>query len=123
MTVEGVVGLGIADQGVTLVLHASWFNHSSWIRVMEITTIRVYSCRAFTSPRISAFRPSMKKPFLESLPRESSMGVFKPIIPLNSISLKVCGSDLHQCGIDGSIEPKIALRARDPSDRVSFFPS
>ncbi|RZR93124.1 hypothetical protein BHM03_00021544 [Ensete ventricosum] len=50
------------------------------------------------------------KPFLEPLPRESSMGVFKPIEPLNSISLEVYGSDLHPCGIGGSIEPKIALR-------------
>ncbi|RWW29998.1 hypothetical protein GW17_00005437 [Ensete ventricosum] len=47
------------------------------------------------------------------------MGVFKPIEPLNSISLEVYGSDLHPCGIGGSVEPKIALRARDPSDRVS----
>ncbi|RZS22411.1 hypothetical protein BHM03_00055178, partial [Ensete ventricosum] len=39
------------------------------------------------------------------------------------ISLEVYGSDLHPCGIGGSVEPKIALRARDPFDRVSFFPS
>ncbi|RZS08053.1 hypothetical protein BHM03_00038980 [Ensete ventricosum] len=101
----------MASRGATLVLRASWFNHSSWIRAKEITVIRVYGCRAFTSPRISGFRPSMKKPFLEPLPRESSMGVFKPIEPLNSISLEVYGSDLHPCGIGGSVEPKIALRA------------
>ncbi|RZR73764.1 hypothetical protein BHM03_00027989 [Ensete ventricosum] len=51
------------------------------------------------------------------------MGVLKPIKPLNSISLVVDGSNLHLCGVDGSVEPKIALRARDPPDRVSFFPS
>ncbi|RWV79410.1 hypothetical protein GW17_00059465 [Ensete ventricosum] len=51
------------------------------------------------------------------------MGVLKPIKPLNSISLEVDGSNLHPCGIDGSVEPKIALRTRDPLDRVSFFPS
>ncbi|RZS09150.1 hypothetical protein BHM03_00040204 [Ensete ventricosum] len=51
------------------------------------------------------------------------MGVFKPIEPLNSISLEVYGSNLHPCSVGGSVEPKIALRTRDPSDRVSFFPS
>ncbi|RWV79932.1 hypothetical protein GW17_00058868 [Ensete ventricosum] len=51
-----------AGRGATLVLHASWFNRSSWIRAKEITTIRVYGCRALTSPRISGFRPSMKVP-------------------------------------------------------------
>ncbi|RZR79751.1 hypothetical protein BHM03_00005557 [Ensete ventricosum] len=51
------------------------------------------------------------------------MGVRKPIKPLNSISLEVDGSNLHPCGVGGSVEPKIALRARDPPDRVSFFPS
>ncbi|RWV94831.1 hypothetical protein GW17_00042596 [Ensete ventricosum] len=51
------------------------------------------------------------------------MGVFKPIELLNSIFIKVYDSDLQPCGIGSSVEPKIALRARDPSDRVSFFPS
>ncbi|RRT43428.1 hypothetical protein B296_00012501 [Ensete ventricosum] len=104
MAVEGAIGLGMASWGVTLVLHASWFNHSSWIRVKEITAIRVYGCRAFTSPRISDFSPSIKKPFLEPLPRESSMGMFKPIEPLNSTSLEVYGGDLHPYGIDDSVE-------------------
>ncbi|RWW11643.1 hypothetical protein GW17_00024736 [Ensete ventricosum] len=122
MAVEGTVGLSMAGQGVTLVLRTSWFNCSSWIRAKEIAAIRVYGCRAFTSPRIFGFRPSIKS-FLESLPRESSMGVLKPIKPLNSISLEVYGIDLHPCCIGGSVEPKIALRTRDPSDRVSFFPS
>ncbi|RZR73036.1 hypothetical protein BHM03_00019430 [Ensete ventricosum] len=93
----------MVGRGVTLILRASWFNRSSWICVKEITAIR--------------------KPFLEPLPKESSMGMFKPIKPLNSISLEVYGSDLHPCGIGVSVEPKIALRAQDPSDRVSFFPS
>ncbi|RZR73021.1 hypothetical protein BHM03_00019165 [Ensete ventricosum] len=31
----------MASQGATLVLHASWFNCSSWIRAKEITAIRV----------------------------------------------------------------------------------
>ncbi|RWW15126.1 hypothetical protein GW17_00021050 [Ensete ventricosum] len=51
------------------------------------------------------------------------MGVLKPIKPLNSISLEVDGSNLHPCGVGGSVEPKIVLRARDPPDPVSFFPS
>ncbi|RWW54807.1 hypothetical protein BHE74_00038586 [Ensete ventricosum] len=51
------------------------------------------------------------------------MGVFKPIEPLNSIYLVVYDSDLYPCSVGGSVEPKIALRTRDPSDRVSFFPS
>ncbi|RWW11404.1 hypothetical protein GW17_00024985 [Ensete ventricosum] len=51
------------------------------------------------------------------------MGVLKPIEPLNSISLEVDGSNLHPCSVGGSVEPKIALRAQDPSDRVSLFPS
>ncbi|RRT31600.1 hypothetical protein B296_00051911 [Ensete ventricosum] len=37
------------------------------------------------------------------------MGMFKLIEPPNNMSLKVYGSDLHPCGIDGSVEPKIAL--------------
>ncbi|RZS01434.1 hypothetical protein BHM03_00031278 [Ensete ventricosum] len=122
MAVEGAVGFGMAGQGATIVLHASWFNRSSWIRAKKIITIRLYGCHAFTS-RIFGFRPSMKKPFLELLLRESSMGVFKPIELLNSISIEVYDSDLHQCGIGGSVEPKITLRTRDLSDRVSFFPS
>ncbi|RRT35080.1 hypothetical protein B296_00050230, partial [Ensete ventricosum] len=32
------------------------------IRAKEIAAIRVYSCRAFTSPRISGFRPSIEVP-------------------------------------------------------------
>ncbi|RRT31444.1 hypothetical protein B296_00054399, partial [Ensete ventricosum] len=59
MAVEGAVGLGMAGQGATLILHTSWFNCSSWIRVKKITAIRVYGCLAFTS-RISSFRPSIK---------------------------------------------------------------
>ncbi|RWV88811.1 hypothetical protein GW17_00049077 [Ensete ventricosum] len=60
MAVEGTVGLGMAGRGVTLILCTSWFNCSSWIRAKEITVIRVYDCRAFSSPRISSFRPSIK---------------------------------------------------------------
>ncbi|RRT49910.1 hypothetical protein B296_00043755, partial [Ensete ventricosum] len=60
MAVEGVVGLGMTGRGVTIVLHTSWFNCSSWIYAKEIAAIRVYGCRAFTSPRISDFRPSIK---------------------------------------------------------------
>ncbi|RWW10680.1 hypothetical protein GW17_00025770 [Ensete ventricosum] len=63
------------------------------------------------------------KSLLEPLPRESYMGVFKPTKPLNSISLEVYGSDLHLCSVGGSVEPKITLRVRDPSDQISFFPS
>ncbi|RZS06847.1 hypothetical protein BHM03_00037572 [Ensete ventricosum] len=48
------------------------------------------------------------------------MGVLKLIKPLNSISLEVDGNNLHPCGVGGSVEPKITLRARDPPDRVSF---
>ncbi|RRT58176.1 hypothetical protein B296_00023106 [Ensete ventricosum] len=51
------------------------------------------------------------------------MGVLILIKPLNSVSLKVDGSNLHPCSIDGSVEPKIPFRACDPSDWVSFFPS
>ncbi|RZS21139.1 hypothetical protein BHM03_00053734 [Ensete ventricosum] len=51
------------------------------------------------------------------------MSVLKPIKPLNSISLEVDGSNLHSCGIGGSVEPKIALRAQDPPDQVSLSPS
>ncbi|RWW78381.1 hypothetical protein BHE74_00013403 [Ensete ventricosum] len=50
----------MAGRRVTLVLCTSWFNCSSRIRVKEIAAIRVYGCRAFTSPRISGFRPSIK---------------------------------------------------------------
>ncbi|RWW38411.1 hypothetical protein BHE74_00056340 [Ensete ventricosum] len=52
--------LVMAGRGVTLVFRSSWFNHSSWIYVKEITAICVYGCRAFTSLRISGFRPSIK---------------------------------------------------------------
>ncbi|RZS10509.1 hypothetical protein BHM03_00041747 [Ensete ventricosum] len=51
------------------------------------------------------------------------MGVLEPIELLNNISLEVDGRNLYPCSIDDSVEPKIALRARDPSDRVSLFPS
>ncbi|RRT54973.1 hypothetical protein B296_00014379 [Ensete ventricosum] len=50
----------MASRGVTLVLCALWFNRSSWIRAKEIAAIRVYGCRALTSPRIFNFRSSMK---------------------------------------------------------------
>ncbi|RWW20371.1 hypothetical protein BHE74_00050152 [Ensete ventricosum] len=46
--------------GVTLVLRTSWFNCSSGIHAKEITAIRVYGCRAFTSPRIFDFRHSIR---------------------------------------------------------------
>ncbi|RZR93198.1 hypothetical protein BHM03_00021634 [Ensete ventricosum] len=49
------------------------------------------------------------------------MGVLIPIIPLNSTSLEVDGSNLHPCSIDSSVEPKIAFRTRNASDQVSFF--
>ncbi|RWW78351.1 hypothetical protein BHE74_00013442 [Ensete ventricosum] len=71
----------MAGRGATLVLRTSWFNRSSWIRAKEIAAI--------------------SKSFLESLPRESSMGVFKPIEPLNNISLEVYGSNLHPCSMKG----------------------
>ncbi|RRT71695.1 hypothetical protein B296_00004809 [Ensete ventricosum] len=112
----------MADWGATLVLHTSWFNCSSWIRAKEIAARRVYGCRAFTSPRISGFRPSIKS-FLESLPRESSIGVLKPIKPLNSISLEVDGSNLHPYDVGGSVELKIALHTSEPPDRVFLFSS
>ncbi|RZR75951.1 hypothetical protein BHM03_00000536 [Ensete ventricosum] len=57
---EGVVGLGMAGRGGTIVLRTSWFNCSSWIHAKEIAAKRVYGCRAFTSPRIFGFRPSIK---------------------------------------------------------------
>ncbi|RWV78833.1 hypothetical protein GW17_00060128, partial [Ensete ventricosum] len=47
---KGAIGLGMASLGVTLVLRTSWFNRSSWIRKKKIVAIRVYGCRAFTSP-------------------------------------------------------------------------
>ncbi|RWV85843.1 hypothetical protein GW17_00052330 [Ensete ventricosum] len=50
MVAEGAVGLDMAGRGATLVLRASWFNRSSWIRAKEIAGIRVYGCRALTSP-------------------------------------------------------------------------
>ncbi|RRT31280.1 hypothetical protein B296_00032771 [Ensete ventricosum] len=50
----------MTGRGVVFVLRTSWFNCSSWIRAKEITAIRVYGCRAFTSPRICGFRPSIK---------------------------------------------------------------
>ncbi|RRT85247.1 hypothetical protein B296_00003358, partial [Ensete ventricosum] len=78
MAVEGVVGLSMAGQGATLVFHTSWFNCSSWIRAKKIAAIRVYGY-------------------------QSSKGVLKPIKPLNSISLKVDGSNLHPCGIGDSV--------------------
>ncbi|RWV83447.1 hypothetical protein GW17_00054936 [Ensete ventricosum] len=61
----------MAGRGATLVLRTSWFNCSSWIRAKEITTIRVYGCRAFTSPRISGFRPLIKR---EEVPLLASSG-------------------------------------------------
>ncbi|RWW61554.1 hypothetical protein BHE74_00031382 [Ensete ventricosum] len=80
--------------------------------------------RALRSPPIGALPPwlLLQQSFLESLPRESSIGVLKPIKPLKSISLEVDGNNLHSCGVGGSVESKIALCVRDPPDRVSFFP-
>ncbi|RWW70231.1 hypothetical protein BHE74_00022094 [Ensete ventricosum] len=60
MAVEGAVGLSMAGWGATLVLRTSWFNRSSRIHAKKIAAIRVYGCRAFTSPWISGFRPSIK---------------------------------------------------------------
>ncbi|RWW45499.1 hypothetical protein BHE74_00048700 [Ensete ventricosum] len=62
MAVEGAEGYGITGQRVTLVLRASWFNHSSCICEKEIAAISVYNCRTFTSPQISDFKPSIKVP-------------------------------------------------------------
>ncbi|RWW58281.1 hypothetical protein BHE74_00034879 [Ensete ventricosum] len=47
---EGAEGFSMAGRGVTLILHTSWFNRSSWILAKEITAVRVYDCRVFTSP-------------------------------------------------------------------------
>ncbi|RWV96729.1 hypothetical protein GW17_00040538 [Ensete ventricosum] len=63
MAVEGAEGFGMAGRGATLVLRTSWFNRSSWILAKEIAAIRVYGCRAFTSPRISGFRSVMLRSF------------------------------------------------------------
>ncbi|RWV94898.1 hypothetical protein GW17_00042525 [Ensete ventricosum] len=71
MAIEGAVGLGMAGRGATLVLHTSWFNCSSWIRAKEITTVRVYGCRAFTSPRIFDFRPSIKNYVMSKIAQEN----------------------------------------------------
>ncbi|RRT66733.1 hypothetical protein B296_00007097 [Ensete ventricosum] len=48
------------------------------------------------------------------------MGVLKLMEPLNSISHKMDGSNLHPCSIRVSVELKITLCVRNPSDRVSF---
>ncbi|RZR71439.1 hypothetical protein BHM03_00005142 [Ensete ventricosum] len=58
--IRGTEGFGIASRKVTLDLQASWFNHSSCSRAKEMAAIRVYGYRAFTSPCISDFKPSMK---------------------------------------------------------------
>ncbi|RWW59921.1 hypothetical protein BHE74_00033114 [Ensete ventricosum] len=89
--VEVAVGLNMAGWGVTLVLHTSWFNRSSWIRTKEITAISV-------SPDLNRCQES--PPWV----------CLKPIKPLNSISLEVYDSDLHPCSISGSVEPKIVLQ-------------
>ncbi|RWW50511.1 hypothetical protein BHE74_00043215 [Ensete ventricosum] len=62
MLVEGAEGFGIAGRGATLVLQASWFNRSSCNRAKEMAAISMYGCRAFTSPRVSGFKPSIKVP-------------------------------------------------------------
>ncbi|RWW87210.1 hypothetical protein BHE74_00003979 [Ensete ventricosum] len=61
MAVEGAEGFNITSREVTIVLQALWFNHSSYSYVKEMAAIRVYGCRAFTSPRISGFKPLMKR--------------------------------------------------------------
>ncbi|RWV82969.1 hypothetical protein GW17_00055487 [Ensete ventricosum] len=60
MAVEGGVGFGIAGRKVTLVLWALLFNRSPYNRAKEMTAISVYDYHAFTSPRISSFKPSIK---------------------------------------------------------------
>ncbi|RWW68699.1 hypothetical protein BHE74_00023768 [Ensete ventricosum] len=49
------------------------------------------------------------------------MGVFKPIKPLYGILFKMNSRNFHHRSIRGSVEQKITLRARDPTNRVSFF--
>ncbi|RZS10442.1 hypothetical protein BHM03_00041669 [Ensete ventricosum] len=55
--------------------------------------------------------------------RRDSLSAFNPIIPLNDVSFKVDGSDLHHGSLRGPIIMEVALRARKPSRRVSIFPT
>ncbi|RRT75204.1 hypothetical protein B296_00020646 [Ensete ventricosum] len=56
IVVEGVVGLGMASQGATLVLRTSWFNRSSLIRAKEIVAIKVYDVDAEDDNRLIDLR-------------------------------------------------------------------
>ncbi|RRT49202.1 hypothetical protein B296_00031598 [Ensete ventricosum] len=51
------------------------------------------------------------------------MGVLEPIISLDRISFKVYSSNVHHRYIWGLVVAKITFHARDPPNRVSFFPS
>ncbi|RWW72943.1 hypothetical protein BHE74_00019216 [Ensete ventricosum] len=60
--IEGTGGLYAAGLEVVLILRASWFSRSSWIRAKEIAAFTVRGYRALTSPLISGMSPSMNAP-------------------------------------------------------------
>ncbi|RWW51310.1 hypothetical protein BHE74_00042447 [Ensete ventricosum] len=62
-------------------------------------------------------------PAFELYPCQDSLGVFKPIVPLNCISFEVDDSDVHHGSLRYSVIVEIAFGAREPSYGVSLFPS
>ncbi|RZR94565.1 hypothetical protein BHM03_00023271, partial [Ensete ventricosum] len=60
---------------------------------------------------------------LELYPRRSPIVVFKPIVPSYSISFKVDDSGVHHGILRCLVMTEVTLGTRNPSRRVSFFPS
>ncbi|RWW65059.1 hypothetical protein BHE74_00027672 [Ensete ventricosum] len=110
MAIEGAVGLDMAGRGATLVLRTSWFNRSSCICAKEITAIRVYGCRAFTSPRISGLEDDHRLIDLRLGGGRRMKATSKAIV---EIALKMEAAEVaigqQECGFNTMIEPQKEL--------------
>ncbi|RRT36430.1 hypothetical protein B296_00047220 [Ensete ventricosum] len=81
-------------------------------------------CRKFLWLRGTAKEiAAIKQLAFELYPCQDSLGVFKPIVPLNCISFEVDDSDVHHGSLRYSVIVEIEFGAREPSYGVSLFPS
>ncbi|RZS07072.1 hypothetical protein BHM03_00037903 [Ensete ventricosum] len=92
-----------------------------WLRgaVRSLSNLRKLSVDVL----VFGWSKEIQQPAFELYPCQDSLGVFKPIVPLNCISFEVDDSDVHHGSLRYSVIAEIAFGAREPSYGVSLFPS
>ena len=107
----------------------SYFWDQSWVWLDNLSNLVWYSwmvevCRILSvNILVIGWSEADQQSFFELLPWKDSISMFKLVKPLYSIPFKMYSYNFHHRCIRDFVVPKISLRARDPTNRVSFFPS